>query len=180
MEPQYSYKAHEINIDPSLPYNLQTALKFYQNNSVSRLHLVASPPQLLSIWNNSSGFPFVTLLLLKIVIAIQLLSHAQLFATPWTTARQCPLSFTVSWSFLSFMSIELVMLLAISPSAFPFSFCLQSLPASESFLMSQLFTSRSSQHWNLSFSISLSSEYSQLISFRIDWFEDYRAVSHFI
>ena len=34
--------------------------------------------------------------------------------------------------------------LTISPSAFPFSFCLQSLPASESFLTSQLFTFRSS------------------------------------
>ena len=103
-------KAHGINIDPSLPYNLQTALKFYQNNSVSRLHLVASHLQLLSIWNNSSGFPFVTLLLLKIVIVIQLLRCAQLFEIPWTTACQCPLSFTISWSLLSFISVELVML----------------------------------------------------------------------
>ena len=31
-------------------------------------------------------------------------------ATPWTTARQASLSFTVSWSLLKLMSTELVML----------------------------------------------------------------------
>ena len=36
------------------------------------------------------------------------LSHVQLFATPWTTVHQAFLSFTVSWSLLKFMSIELV------------------------------------------------------------------------
>ena len=43
--------------------------------------------------------------------SVQLLSHVQLFATPWTAARQASLSsFTVSQSLLKFMSIELVML----------------------------------------------------------------------
>ena len=32
-----------------------------------------------------------------------------LFATPWTAARQASLSFTISWSLLKLMSIELVM-----------------------------------------------------------------------
>ena len=40
---------------------------------------------------------------------VQSLSHAQLFATPWTAARQAPLSFTISQSLLKFMSIEAVM-----------------------------------------------------------------------
>ena len=44
------------------------------------------------------------------VVVIQLLSHVQLFATPWTAARQASLSFTVSQSFLKLMSIELAML----------------------------------------------------------------------
>ena len=39
-------------------------------------------------------------------IVVQLLSCVQLFATPWTTAH---LPFTVSWSLLKFMSIELMM-----------------------------------------------------------------------
>ena len=44
-----------------------------------------------------------------IVVVVQLLSHVQLFATPWTAAHQAPLSFTISWSLLRFMSIESVM-----------------------------------------------------------------------
>ena len=35
------------------------------------------------------------------------LSRVGLFETPWTAARQASLSFTVSWSLLKFMSIEL-------------------------------------------------------------------------
>ena len=36
-------------------------------------------------------------------------SHVQLFATPWTAARQASLSITNSWSLLKLMSIESVM-----------------------------------------------------------------------
>ena len=43
-------------------------------------------------------------------MAVQLLSHVQLFVTPWAAAFQAPLSSTISQSFLKFMSIELVML----------------------------------------------------------------------
>ena len=59
----------------------------------------------------------------------------------------------------------------ISSSVVPFSSCLQSFPASRSFLMSQLFASGSQKYWHFSFSISPSNEYSELISFRIDWFD---------
>ena len=50
---------------------------------------------------------------------------------------------------------------AISSSVVPFSSCPQSLPASESFLMSQFFT-RWPKYWSFSFSISTSNEYSGL------------------
>ena len=40
------------------------------------------------------------------LIAVQSLSHVQLFATPWTAARQASLSFTISQSLLKLMSIE--------------------------------------------------------------------------
>ena len=43
-------------------------------------------------------------------VVVQLLSPVQLFATPWTAALQAPLSSTISWSLLRFISIELVML----------------------------------------------------------------------
>ena len=73
--------------------------------------------------------------------AVQLLSHVQLFVTPWTAACQASLSFTISQSSLKLKSIESVMPSTISSSVVPFSSCLQSSPASGSFLMSQLFTS---------------------------------------
>ena len=63
----------------------------------------------------------------------------QLFATPWT--HQAPLSSTISWSLLKFMFIESVMLFNHLILCSPFSFCLQTFPASTSFPMSQLFTS---------------------------------------
>ena len=70
--------------------------------------------------------------------SVQLLSCVRLFETPWITACQASLSITNSWGLLKLMSIESVM-----PSSHlivvPFSSCPQSLPASGSFPMSQLF-----------------------------------------
>ena len=57
----------------------------------------------------------------------------------------------------------------ISSSVVPFSFCLQSFPAS--FPMSRLLASRWPRYWSCSFSISSSNEYLGWISFRIDWFD---------
>ena len=57
----------------------------------------------------------------------------------------------------------------ISSSVVPFS-CLQCFPPSGSFPVSQFFAS-GGQNWTFSFSISPSSKYSRLISFKIDWFD---------
>ena len=57
---------------------------------------------------------------------------------------------------------------AISSSVVPFSSCPQSLPASQSFPMSQLFL-RWPKSWSFSFSIIPSKEHPGLISFRMDW-----------
>ena len=57
----------------------------------------------------------------------------------------------------------------ISSSVIPFSSCLQSFPASGSFPMSLHI--RGPKYWSFSFSISPSSEYSGLISFRMDWLD---------
>ena len=59
----------------------------------------------------------------------------------------------------------------ISSSVVSFYSCLQPLPASGSFPKSQLFASGDPKYWSFSFSISPSSEYSGLISFRIHWFD---------
>ena len=59
---------------------------------------------------------------------------------------------------------------AISSSVVPFSSCPQSFPASGSFPESVL-RIRWPKYWSFSFSISPSSEYSGLISFRMDWLD---------
>ena len=56
--------------------------------------------------------------------------------------------------------------LTISPLANSFSFCIQLFPASGSFLCI-----RWPKYWSFSFNISLSSEYSRLVPFRIHWFD---------
>ena len=91
----------------------------------------------------------------------------RLFATPWTAARQAPLSFTISRSLLKLMSIESVM-----PSNHLISCCpLLLLPSI--FLSIRVFSSESvlpirwPKYWSFSFNISPSSEHSGLISFRM-------------
>ena len=106
---------------------------------------------------------------MDVVFVVQLLSHVRLFATPWAAACQASLSFTVFQSLLRFTSIELVKLsnhlilccpILLLPSVFPSLTVL----SSESPL-----SIRWPKYW--SFSISLSTEYSELISFNIDWFD---------
>ena len=59
---------------------------------------------------------------------------------------------------------------AISSSVVPFSSCPSSLPASESFPMSQL-RMRWPKYWSFSLSISPSNEHLGLVSFRMDWLD---------
>ena len=72
---------------------------------------------------------------------VELLSRVQLFATPWTAACKASLSFTISLSLLKLTSIESVMSSNHHILCCPLYSCLQSFPASGSFLMSQLFAS---------------------------------------
>ena len=102
------------------------------------------------------------------VSVVQLLGRVQLFATPWTAARQASLSFTISQSFLKLMSSELVI-----PSNYLILCHTLFLP---SLLPSiRVFSSESALciRWPeyQSFSVSPSSEYSGMISFRMDWLD---------
>ena len=100
--------------------------------------------------------------------SVQSLSRVLLFATPWTAACQVALSITNSQSFLKLMSIESVMpsnhFILCRPLLFPHSI----------FTSIQVFSNESAlqirwpKYWSFSFSISPSSEYSGLISFRRD------------
>ena len=106
--------------------------------------------------------------------SVQLLSHVQLFVTPWAAARQASLSITNSWNLLKLMSIESVM-----PSNHLILFCpLLLLPSI--FPSIRVFSNESDlcirwpvlhQYCSFSFSISPSNVYSGLISFRIDLFD---------
>ena len=105
------------------------------------------------------------------VSSVQSLSHVQLFATPWTAARQASLSITNSWSLLKLMSIESVM----PPNHLILYHPLLLLPAI--FPSIRVFSSESVLHirwpryWSFSFNISPCNEYSGLISFRMDWLD---------
>ena len=100
---------------------------------------------------------------------VQSLSRVRLFGTPWTAACQAFLSFTVSQSLLKLMSTEPVM-----PSSH-LILCHPLLPSV--FLSIRVFSNESvsrirwPKYWSFSFSISPSSEYSGLISFRMDWLD---------
>ena len=103
--------------------------------------------------------------------SVQSLSCVQLFATPWTVTHQACLSVTNSRSLLKFMSIESAMpsnhlilcgSLFLLPSIFP---------SIRVFSNESVLHIRWPKYWSLNFSVSPSSGYSGLISFRIDWFD---------
>ena len=103
--------------------------------------------------------------------SVQSLSRVWLFVTPWITTHQSSLSITNSHSLPKLMSIERWCHPAISSSVVPFSSCPQSLPASGSFPVSQLFASGGQSIGSSSFSISPSNEQPGLTSFRMDWLD---------
>ena len=106
-----------------------------------------------------------------------MLSHVQLFVTPWTAAFQASVSIMNSWS------LELRELTqthvhwvgdAIQPS-YPLSS--PSPPALKIFPSFRVVSNESAlcirwpKYWSFSFSISPSNDYSGLISLRSDWFD---------
>ena len=92
-------------------------------------------------------------------------------ATPGTAARQASLLSTISGSLLKFMSIESVTL------SNHLILCGSLLLLSSIFSSIRVFSNESAlrikcpKYWSFSFNISPSSEYSGLISFRVDWFD---------
>ena len=100
-----------------------------------------------------------------------MLNCVRLFVTPWTAACQAFLSITNFQNLLKLTSIELVMPsnhlilcrpLLLLPSIFP---------SIRVFSSKSVHPIRWPKYWNFSFNISPSNEYSELISFRMDWFD---------
>ena len=101
---------------------------------------------------------------------VQSLSRVRPFATPWTAARQASLSITNSQSLPKLMSVESVMPsnhlilcrpLLLLPSIFPIV----------RVFSNEILHLRWPKYWSFSFSISPFSDYSGLISFRMDWLD---------
>ena len=74
-------------------------------------------------------------------VVVQSLSRVRLFVTPWRTACQASLSFTVSWSLLKLVSIELMMTFNRLTLYRPLPLLLQCFTVSGSFAVSWLFNS---------------------------------------
>ena len=98
-----------------------------------------------------------------------MLSHAQIFSTPWTAARQASLSIINSWRLLKLMSIESVMPSNHLILWFPFLLLPSIFSSIRVFSTESVLHIRWPKYWRFGFSISPSNEYSGLISFRIDW-----------
>ena len=128
-------------------------------------------PSIKTIWLYplASTTCFSGKILLRYVVVVQSLSRVWFFVRPWTAACQASLSFTVSWSLLKLMCMDLVMPsnhlvlcrpLLLLPSIFPSIMV---------FSNESVLHIRWPKYW--SFSISHSNAYSGLISFRIDWLD---------
>ena len=102
---------------------------------------------------------------------IQLLSCVQILAAPWTAAGQAHPSFTVSQSLLKLMSVELVMPSSHLILCHPLLLLLSTFPSIRLFPKESVFHIRWPKYWSFRFSISPSSEFSGLISFRMDWLD---------
>ena len=115
------------------------------------MELVVLPDKFLSLGN-------------KVLSSVQLLSHGQLFATPWTAACQASLSIANSWSSLKLMSIELVMssthLILCHPLLLLPSIC----PSIRVFSNESVLHIKWTKYWSSSFSICPSFQLTGLIS----------------
>ena len=103
--------------------------------------------------------------------SVQSLSHIQLFATPWTAARQASLSITNSWSPPKPISIESVMPSNHLILCLPLRLLPSIFPSIRVFSNESALCIRWPKYWSFSFSISPSNEHPGLTSFRMDWLD---------
>ena len=105
-----------------------------------------------------------------LMCSVQSLSHVWLFVTPWTTANQASLSIMNSRSLLKLVHRVGDAIQPSHPLSFPsppaFNF-----PSIRVFSNESVLCIRWPKYWSFSFSISPSSVYSRLTSFRIDWLD---------
>ena len=105
------------------------------------------------------------------ISSVQSLSRVRLLATPLTAARQACLLIINSQSLLKFMSIKSVMPPSHLILCRPLLLLTSIFPSIRVFSNESVLLIRWPKYWSFSFSISLSNEYSGLVSFRIDCFD---------
>ena len=103
--------------------------------------------------------------------SVQSLSQVRFFVTPWTAAHQATLSITNSQSLLKLMSVESVMPSNHLILCHPFLLLPSIFPSIRAFSHESALQISWPRYWSFSFSISPSSEYSGLITFRMDWLD---------
>ena len=96
--------------------------------------------------------------------SVQSLISVQLFETPRTAACQASLSITNSWSLFNVKSVESVMLPNHLILCYPLLLLPSIFPIIRIFFKESVLCIRWPNYWSLSFSISPSNEYSELIS----------------
>jgi len=94
-----------------------------------------------------------------------------LFVTPWTAAAQASLSLTISWNLPQFMFIASVMPSSHLILWHPLLLLPSIFSSYRDFSNESSVCIRWPKYWSFSFSISLSIEYSGLISLNTDWFD---------
>ena len=129
-----------------------------------------SSPKNTYRWLNEHMKRYPTSLIIQFS-SVQLLKCVQLFATPWTAARQASLSITNSQSLLKFMSIESVMPTNHLILCCPLLLLPSTFPSIRVFSNKLVLHIRWPKYWSFSFSISPSNECSRLTSLKIDWLD---------
>ena len=105
------------------------------------------------------------------VAVVLSLSSVRFFVTPWSVAHQASLSLNISQSLLKLTSTESMMSSNHLVLCGPFLFLPSIFPSIRVFSSESALHMRWPKYWNFSFSISPSNEYSELISFRMDWLD---------
>ena len=135
-------KAHGLEINNQKKIRIwRLSLSNQPSSSLVKLHFFLDGQLLICYFDCFIYMAIITPLLRNNTrfSSVQSLSRVQLFATPWITAHQISLSITNSWSSLKHVHQVGDAILPTHPLSSPSPLAPQSLPASGSFPMSQLF-----------------------------------------
>ena len=182
--PFFQQGAYASSLSPSpvfltFLYHVFNFIPFRTTRSLGQQVFLSCIPMKFNVvtqWlNNSnkafSSFLFFSRLWLCLVLGAQLLSCVWLFATPWTATCQASLSFTIFWSLLKLMCIESVMPSNHLILCRPLLLLLSIFPSIMVFSNELALQIKWPKYWSFSLRISPSNEYSEPVSFRMDWFD---------